>query len=731
MFSPNRVTRRLLWCLLCLAAVAVALLGGAAAAAVAPDSRAVVAGQINELLRTGRRQEALPLCRGYVAAWPGDGIMAYNLACLENTDGDPDQALTAFATALAAGFSECDRAAADPDLQGPNQTRIAELCAAETARRETLARAQGLVLERDHWSPVRELVVEPGPGGGPTSRPRLRLQWQEAGLEIELATDADWDAVPTKNATAPWNGGPGLLVSLGAAQDGSVLASDNHFLFAFGREGKSGVGGLYVTTQRRWQRVVELDPVLAATPNGGQRLTANIPWSAISPYDPVVDTPLGLNATLMALDGAERHHASLVPTTDTMDAAAGRRHFAPLSFRTESITSDTFVGRLGASLGGSTPLAMDLVAVSTIPGEATLSLNFMDQAGRSVLPEGPLQGTLPLKKGTNLISRQADFSALKNGGYLVEAELGFPSGAKRTWRAPVLQLAAGWEDQYRARLSYVALSEQATVGYLLEAIVSAVARLEPRRNPGAIVTSLIDLESMLTQAEESGSILPEKGSFVFVYPGPDGHNRLCHMYLPAGRGIADGVNPVVVLSRGGALEGRLAARIGQNYEQGRQLPTLKAGQDDRFPVYLVPEFGSDTQDLMAEADACRRWAMVCFRAPAISVVGVDALGWTGLQLASRVPTTLRGVLVFAGRDLDPWPRAQPEFIRSQVGPAPGDLPITWIDFAQETRAAGQGPQILLAIKAAGYRIADEQIVRGSLNLTQIADRIVLWAEGLR
>ncbi len=509
----------------------------------------------------------------------------------------------------------------------------------------------------------------------------------------------------------------------------------NHFLFAFGVETKGGVGGVFVASQNRFQRVRELAPKIHVDEDGHVHLTGTIPWQAITPYNPIVDTPLGINATVY-LEGPDgRRLASLLETRDTLDPTARRRRFARLDFRTDSIRTDMFLGKLSSSLSSDRPLDLQLVAISAEAGAATLSLNFIDQAGRSVLPEGPLRGSISLEAGANLIDRQADFSPLSTGGYVMLAEMTFPSGRTESWGATVLQLADGWQDQYEERISFVARAEQATARHWLEAIHGSLAEHESRRSPGAIVTTLIDLDSMLSDAEDSGSILPDQGSFVFVYPGPGGQDRLCRMYLPAGRNIADGVNPIVVLSRGNGNEARLAARIGRNYEHGMQMPTLKPGNDDRFPVYLVPELGSDPTmpqaDLQAEVDACRVWAMSYFQAPAVSLVGIDALGGAGLIMAGRAPREVRGLLVFAGQNLDPWPQAQPEFIRRQLSPAPVGLPVTWIDFSGETSKGGQSRYILQALKDLDYRIVAEQEVPGGLNLTQAADRLVLWAESLR
>jgi len=702
-----------------------------------PNRRLAIS-HINELMGQDRRSEALLLCRQYADNFPDDADMLYNLACLENTVGDETRAEEAYAAALAAGFNEFILAADDPDLQGDLHDVIVTMNTAEQERLAVLAKRQSLTLDRDIWSAPRDLIPH-GPVETaditPVSSPRLRLRWHETGLEMEITTDKDWSRALAASTLAPWNGGPGLLLSLSVPDGTADWESANHFLFAFGTETNGGVGSMFVTSMGHWQPVAELMPKIKAFGVEQVRLTATIPWQALMPYDPMVDNPLGINATLVIPRGPFRRRASLVETTDTVNPLARRRRFARLDFRTDSINTDQFAGKLSDSVSRKQPLAVDLVAVSTMAGDATLSLNFMDQAGRSVLPDGPLKGKFTLKQGTNHLTRQADFRALKAGGYVLQAELIFPSGRSQTWGAAVLNLPDGWQDQFKKRMTMVASSEQPTVHYLLDSITTAVANHRVRRNPGAIVTTLMNLDQMLANAEESGTIMPDKGNLLLVYPGPDGRNRLCRVYLPAGREHSDGLNPILLLEHGGGQEAKIAARIGRNYEFGTQKPTLKTGRDDRFPVYLVPELLPDltnlSADLVAEAEACRRWAQNYFHAPAVSLAGIDAAGGIALRMVKRAPDTVRGLLVFAGSGLDPWPQARPDFIRRQLGPPPTDLPITWIDFQMETDGGGQARDILVALKDLGYDIADEQEVRGSLSLTQVADRVVLWAEGLR
>ena len=88
---PSRNFGRTLAVVLLLSAV---LTAHPAPAAAAGDDRADALA-INELVRAGRRAEALPLCRAYASGHPDDAVMLYNLACLENTVGDPDAAAAA------------------------------------------------------------------------------------------------------------------------------------------------------------------------------------------------------------------------------------------------------------------------------------------------------------------------------------------------------------------------------------------------------------------------------------------------------------------------------------------------------------------------------------------------------------------------------------------------------------------------------------------------------------
>ncbi|MCB1183424.1 hypothetical protein KDM41_08315 [bacterium] len=727
---PSRNFGRTLAVVLLLSAV---LTAHPAPAAAAGDDRADALA-INELVRAGRRAEALPLCRAYASGHPDDAVMLYNLACLENTVGDPDAAAAAYRGALLAGFDAWEAAEADPDHQGPLADVVRRANLAEAERLGRLVAAGRTRLSRDVWTPARRLVDHGVAAATDTAGVWLRFRWAAEALEFELTAGGDWADLFAGDDAPPWQGGPGLALSLGTAPDGDWLRVDDGRLFACGLDAKGAVGAVYLAPPGVWQPVAELAPKVRVDDGGRLQLTGRIPWSAIAPLDPLVDTPLGVNATLLRPGAGGLRRASLLPTNDTIAPEAATRRLVPLDFATDSVAGDALAGRMETTLSSVRPLDLDLVVISRNAGAGTLTLDFKDQAGRSVLPRGAVATPIELVAGTNRLRRQVDFSGLKTGGYLVEVGLGFPSGGEATWRTTVLQLAPGWDRVYREKIDLVGADEQPTVAYLLRAVEDAVAGHDPRANPGPIITTLIDLESMLAGAEENGTILPERGSFVVVYPGPDGEERLCHMYLPAGRAIADGINPILVLADGDMSGARLADRIRRNYEFGDRKPRLKTGRDDRFPIYLVPEFRPDPArfqaDLLEEVRAVRAWAMTYFDVRALSLVGIDAAGGAVLRAARTAPVTLAGLMVFAGFDLEPWPQAQPAFLREQLGPAPENLPVTWIDFVGETRRAGQGADLLQALRDVGYDVTSTE-VRGGLNLAQVADRVVIWAEDLR
>lgn len=693
-----------------------------------------LAGEIIKLIRQEMRTEALPLCRDYNVRFPGDPAMLYNQACLENMTGSPEDAAATFARAVAAGFDDFDLAFADPDLEGLQDHPTVIQLARE--HDEDLARASLAAAITLTWQEESLPIPLTAPGVQPTGfDPEIILTWTPNGLLLELNASGPWSDLVGNGQLAPWNGGPGLAVTLAIPESGIEARTSNHFLFAFGAEGSQPIGALFLAGQKRWQIITELQPKMKVDAADNLELTALIPWAAFLPYDPVVDDRLGFNAALRAAGIGQENLASLLPDPAAFRPRAPFRRFVPLIFETGSISGDVFAGKVSGTISGAEPVTIDLMAVSSAAGQGRLTIDFLGGPEQSLLPGGQASGGMDLELGLNRFSRQADFSSLDTGAYVIKAELDFPSGRTVSWGSTILQLAPGWRDQYAGRIAGLDSLEEPTASFLLASIEQAVAEHHPRRSPGPIVTTLNELGRLLDTADKEGSILPDKGNFLAVYTGPEGGTRLCHIYLPVGWKIAKNLNPVVIAPPAPGMAAPIADRIGQNYEQGRQKPTLKAGQDEGFPVYLVPTLAavgsSRSDDPRSEITATANWARETFKSSLVSIAGADQGAATTLEFAVGRTEGIKAMIIFAGRDLEPWPLADSSFIKERLAGFPTDLPVTWNDFVTETRSHGQGVVILEVLQDLGANIVDEQEVRGGMNFTQVADRTVLWAEGLR
>lgn len=730
--------------------------GATTASSAVGDSARELGREISRLVDEGRWEQALPLCRRYVQDFPGDPRMLYNLACLENRAGRSRQAVAALQQALAAGFDEMGYALQDEDLKGvadhPDLWTLDGQAAARLAR---TADRKAFALELGVWSPA--VTLEPAGGDQAAAKPSLRLCWQPTGLDLELTAPGVWAGMASGGSDsgdsasedlAPWQGGPGAVVILSVPDGTGPFAAENDFVFAFGTRQGQVVGAMYLPGPRSWQQIAEMNPKLrrdqggpdtpntpdtAGAPAGAVVLTGTIPWQSIMPYHPLVDPALGVNVVVRRDRTAGYAKAALLPDPWAFAPQSPRHRFVPLNFRIETLGIDLFMGKVSDSLSRQEPLTVALTAVSAAPGTGQLTLDVVDGEGHSLSPEGPRAEPVLLPAGPHTMPRPVDFRGLPTGAYLVKADLILPSGKRAAWSTTVLHLAAGWEEGFRSRIDGLRPAERRTAHGHLQALAGAVATHRTRRNPGPLANTLEDLQGMLAHADRSGSILPDRGAADFVYPGPGDSARRCSLYLAAHPDSAAPFLPVLVLTAARGREAQIVARIARNYDFSPPDSTGTGGAGGLRLVYIVPHLdpGAATLDqAAAEALACLDWALSYFGAPRAAVVGVDAEGGTALVLAASQPARLRALQVFAGQDLDPWPQAQNSFVRARLSPAPAGLPVTWIDFVQESAVAGRGPAILSAMRELGWSFAEVQQVRGGLSLSQAADRLVLWARVL-
>ena len=658
-------------------------------------------------------------------------IREYNEACRLATRGDAPGALAAFHRAVELGFDDVDFAWSDPDLSSlRDEPDFRDFITARQAALQLDSAARGLRLAGGIWSEALPLAAEDGTGAGPL----LRLRWQPLGLDFDLTSRQEWSSLGEGKVPAPWSGGPGLILTLAVPDGPPGYSSGTTFLTAFGLEKNTPVGGLYHPAAG-WQRVLELDPEIHLDPaTRTLSLRGTIPWQTIQPFHPLVDTRLGFNAVLRVPGppGGEMRQAQAFP--DPAALLPDRPHrVIPLDFAPGTATREDVAGRLGSARNIAPTVELSLGIVAEEAGRGILTVDFTDNRQNSVVPGGPLSLPLDLEAGHNQWQQSLDVGSLLPGLYTARINLEFPSGRTGVWNSSILQLGPGWTDSTHTRVENLADWARPTGRHYLQAINRALREENPRLDPGPVATTVDLLEGMLRTAQGTGTILPETGLLGMAYPGPDGQERLAGLYLPPNWRQRGPVQPVLVLGEAQLITGRLTGRLARSYTfDGHLDPTRKT--TSHSPVYLIPQLpalqGAVLEQARAEIRALQEWTASAFASDRVALCGVDFYGAAVLTLLRDRQPSPAGVQVMAGSRLAPWPQATNAFVDEQLSPAVTGVPITWLDFRSATRGNEQAQQLLDSLVRVGYDVESQENIKGGLNHTQIADRVVLWAESL-
>lgn len=717
MRAPRIPTRRLAFAT---AALALSLFpsltaGAAGAPAGGAGADAGRAPGISELQRSGRVAEALEELRRELAARPGEPLLLYNQACLENRLGQGDRAVASLRAALAAGYDDLAYAAADPDLRlGAAAPQLAALIADERTRRGDLAARRGGRLAQGTST---TLVLEPAPGDQAPDGSRVAVTWHPSHLQLSLKLADGRRRWLSSGESVPWNGTGGVLVVLGPhAGDGTGETSDA-FVFGFGLEKDTPVGALYVAAAGAWQRVRELAPkIVRADPD---RLVVDIaiPWTAIAPYHPLVDAALGLNVTVVGPGG--RPGPRLMPARVLERAGDSRQLTARLDCETSSAAHGSFAGRTPGSLVRGGPLALNLVAVSTSEGQGRLRLAFSDSEGNPLLDGGAADEAVRIDAGVTRLNRAVDFRQLRPGPCHVGVELQLPDGTRAAWATWLLNLGPDWEAAYLDAIAPLPPDERPTAEYYLERVGAAVAAHRGRRDPGALATTMADLNLMLARFAQTGSLLPAEGLAPFIYPGPGGEPRLCRLVFPPGRPAGARLRPVVLAGHDDTDAPRLADRILRFLTAGDADRTRAADAGAAWPVFVVAPAAAGRA---GELESCVRWAGERFGAGACLLSAQQAAVAPALALAAGGRTGVSGLQLFIDGTLAPWPG-------DRALPAAPALPVDWVEFSQETAVAGGGRALGAALRERGWRLQVTDVAGGA-NFTQVADRACLWEAAL-
>ena len=526
-----------------LLALALVLVTGAPAAAAdtverpvssSPEDRLTLIRNLNRQLAAGRTDTALTICQHYLTLYPDDPGMRYNLACLEESAGQRAQAWQALTAAIAGGFDDFHRIAADSDLTDLVTTpRFRELRTAREAELAASSRAGALVLtagDRSRGLPLRRTTADRGEDAATVGT--LDLRFDRGALEIEVTVDD-----PAFQAAAPpWRGGSGVFVNVVVPDSTRGFESDVAFSFAFGMFQRRTTGAVYVPGDGgRWQRVAELAPKVRIDEQRGRvHVSLLIPWRSVAPYHPLIDSELGLNVVYQGrhIDG-RRFTAGLIADPGFAASAHRWRRYVPLSLQSAAVTGAEIAGRVSDTVVTGGRLDLELVAWVPTAGRGKLTITFTDVAGQNVLSGGARSEQLQLSVGRMHRHREADLTALPTGPFTVEAALELPDGTVVTWRSALLRLEEGWLEATRERLPALPPTERPTVAYRIEAVARALRDRQPRQDPSPLITTVGEIGLMLRQADNTGSILPSSGPWLMIYPGPNGEDSVCTCQLPA------------------------------------------------------------------------------------------------------------------------------------------------------------------------------------------------------
>ncbi len=665
-------------------------------------------------------------CLGSV---PQEAIDFYNQACDASQSGDQGAAQTAFAQALSAGFDDFRYASDDPDLKAFTSTpAYKDLLLSHQSMLTLLSSERGFNLEEGQWTNWEKLeaITEEK-----DSASEVRLLWKSLGLDYEIRVSGPLADEFSQAKAPPEAGGPSLMLSILIPDGTSAYESSNAFHFLLGKSKISVTGSLYMNPG--WQLVNELTPAIS-DPEKDHTITISgfIPWQIILPYHPLVDTTIGLNISIQS-NASGQDGQVLFPDPHSFSPAAEIYRFVPMNFKIDTATNEAMVGKMSQSIIGDDPLICDLTVISNESGSAFLKMDFLDERGNSVLPEGAVRQPRTVLAGANIISQSADFQALKPGPYLVKIDLELPSGNQLVWSSMILNMGSHWEEKFQTRMASLQEKDQPTARYYLDTIIAAVENLPSRRHPGSLSTTFRELDSFLEAGKDQGNILPEKGVFLLTWTDDHDNQRFCSLYLPDGHRQADALDPVVLWSNAPGFERRLASRVGKFSEYPRPKPTPPKAEDRKFPVYLVPHSPAEAYGSLAEEvsdlDSCLQWVRSYFSTETVSLAGMDKAAGAVLQYSLNKPETLSRILIYSGSQLNPWPESTAEDLKPKFpAKAPGFPAMTWIDFYIETQTFGQGKLLLSVLEDAGYIVSPVQRVKGGPSLTQVTDRLVLWAE---
>ncbi len=725
-----------------LAAPAQAQVGAVAAEGAASEpsadwrERSDLLATFRERMRAADLDGAAATARRFLERFPDDGDMAYNLACVETRRGAIAEAWPAIERALASPTADPRQAESDADLDPlRSDPRFARLLA--DARSRLCARAETARIVLREGYPGGDLPLLPNDGSPPdTAGPvvTVRLEANARGLTLRgRVQDSHF-----RDRTQPWRNGDGFRVTIVAppARGGSGFDGERSFGFGFGLQDRRWIGAFIeadgVTTPLH---VLEPAPKVRFTPDGRTAFyTIQVPWASLAPYAPPVDTLLGVNVSYLSVGNDRvRRIAALVPDPALGSEGSPRwRRYAPVTLRPSDRSLPRLTGAVTNAVVTDAPLGITLAAWLPQPLVATVRVEILDLANRSVVAPGGDDITADANAGLNVWQRTADLSSLPSGPFRVRAILATSGLDTLRWQTELLRLDPAWTTSARSAAAQAPPTEQPSLDYRLDAIISELAAREPRALPSRLTATLLETGRLLQQLERAGTVLPDSGVFLAAWRDAAGALRPCPVRIPSGFNRARPHRLLLLATGRGPDAGRTAMII---------INRLRLPGDLVVAAPELPDAGPAAS--AADAAAALRWIRALAPPGETCLAGLDGGAADALALSLTLPELCDRVLLVVGTGVEPWTGTTPVALAAALRARPNTLPYTVLEAGSDAPPFASAPapapgepaaarDIAGLLRAAGLRVVPERSdAPGSPTLQEIADLLAGWLDADR
>jgi hypothetical protein len=644
-------------------------------------------------LQADRVAAARDSVRAYLARYPGDALMQYNLACLVARSGETDRALERLETALAAGYRSFGRMQQDPDLASLHQdSRFEQLL--ESVARELTDRMQQrqLWLEEGIWSEPRPLAPDPVVPGKSAPEGSLRVRFGPESLDLEV--------------TPPPANPDEVLVTVTQPQSLEEFATDRWTEYRAPLRG----GAAVTRFARDGERLS--DAAAGSVTDTGADWLIRLPWASLQPNRPPLELLLGINVTLRRTvtepqQPAARWAAIRDPfagSTQTSD-----RSFLPVSFDPGADPAPLLTGRLDRyfAVGDTLSVELALQGLGNDPGELAITVTAGDadwDTVRAVAADPVLDYvTVPMVLGD-----------LPHGWFTITAAIDGPEG-RLQWRDRGFRLPPDWFLERHPVLEEIPAAKRAIVQYHLFRVLRGQQQREPDADPTPLAGAVARTDAFLERWRDAGRILPEPPALM---PGafPLGEQSLqpAQMVMPAG--VSRTGHPVVLVATDApGLTDALANAL---------LATAPTGAPI-LAVFSAPVGSGNPQAGPATILAAADWVSELLAPSRVALVGVGDAARAALRAMTLRPEAAGAVVLLASADLDPWPLSPPAAAARMAAMSLADLPLT-VRVPRE--ASPRTEQLVRALdeRLAGART--EQIEIPDRDASALAAEILQWLQ---